>query len=600
MPLLLVALGAALPLLIAPGLSFHYDTVPKLVWLLLVTACVALRVQGLPAEWAALWSRTSGRVLVMLCGTLVIWSAIVTAVSTRPSISFFGSAWRGFGFVALFALAVAVTLVAAHLSAHADNIHVLLRGAAIAAIAASLYGVAQYFDFDPFQNAAGYHALDGDHVVVRPPGTLGHADYFGWWLAVEFFCALAVAREENSVWRIIGMAAAALTAFCTALTGTRAALLSLAAGVIVWLFLTRPRIRARHFIAIGAVAIVFGAFLLAPPGARLRNRIAWSLHEPTGGGRPLLWRDALRMAASHPLTGYGPETFSAAFGSFESEDLAHLLPDFHYESPHNLALDALTSGGVPALLIALAFGALAIRAAARARSPVRSILAAALAASFVASLFSAAMLAPVLLTGLVVAILIASEPASPAPSVRVAPVAAFAVPLAVVLIVAAGAFAISEFRLAQFQANPTAAGYVRMTGGLAPVLHEDIYASRILSEICPKVAAPPERFECWRVATVAAGNATRTADDTANAWYNLAIFTALHNDVTGTRATLLEASRISPNWFKPHWILAELCARQGNLSEARAEAQRAVRLDAAKNREVIATSERLSTEQTGK
>jgi hypothetical protein len=139
-----------------------------------------------------------------------------------------------------------------------------------------------------------------------------------------------------------------------------------------------------------------------------------------------------------------------------------------------------------------------------------------------------------------------------------------------------------------------------MTARFAPILPEDIYASRILSEICPRVTVPAQRFECWRIATVAAGNATRTADDTANAWYNLAIFTALRNDVASTRMGLVQASRISPNWFKPHWILAELLARQGNLKEASAEARRALRLDAAKNPEVIATAERLRLAQAEK
>jgi len=598
MPLLLVALGAALPLLIAPGLSFHYDTVPKFVVLMLVTACAALRLRALPAELAALCSRASGRLLLILTGVLVIWCAIVTAASTRPAISFFGSAWRGFGFVAMFTLAAASVLVTANLCAHPENIRPLLRGAAIAAVAASLYGIAQYFDFDPFQNAAGYHALDGDNVIVRPPGTLGHADYFGWWLAIEFYCALAVAREEKSVWRMIGAVAAALTAFCTVLTGTRAALLAIALGGIVWLFLARPRVRSRHFIAISAAAIVFTAFLLTPLGARLRNRVNWSLHEPTGGGRPLLWRDSLGMAASRPLTGYGPETFSAAFGSFESEDLARLLPDFHYESPHNVALDALTSGGIPALLIALAFGGLAIFTMIRARSPLTPTLAAALAASFTAALFGAAVLPPLLLTALILAVLIASEPAAPTRPVR-AP-AAIAVPVAAALLAAAAVYTISDFRLARFQAHPTAAGYGQMTAGFARILPEDIYASRVLSEICSKMTAPIERFECWRTATIAAGNGTRTADDTANAWYNLAIFTALPNDVAGTRKALFEAIRIAPNWFKPHWILAELLARQGNIEEASVEASRALRLDAAKNPEVIATAERLRTKQVEK
>ena len=84
-----------------------------------------------------------------------------------------------------------------------------LRAASIATLIASVYGIAQYFDLDPLQNPAGYHAQAGDVVIVRPPGTMGHADYFGWWLVVAGFCAVAQARIDEGVWRSVGIAAAA-------------------------------------------------------------------------------------------------------------------------------------------------------------------------------------------------------------------------------------------------------------------------------------------------------------------------------------------------------------------------------------------------------
>ena len=46
------------------------------------------------------------------------------------------------------------------------------------------------------------------------------------------------------------------------------------------------------------------------------------------------------------------------------------------------------------------------------------------------------------------------------------------------------------------------------------------------------------------------------------------------------------AIRCSPNWFKPHWMLAQILRREGRLEEARAEAERAAYLNAGKNPEV--------------
>ena len=118
------------------------------------------------------------------------------------------------------------------------------------------------------------------------------------------------------------------------------------------------------------------------------------------------------MAAAKPITGFGPETFSSAFAPWESDDLARLFPDFHHESPHNVALDALTSAGVPGLLLILGWGWLAFRAASgawRAGSKIAAPLAAAVLASGVAALFSAAVMPPLLLTLLLVGMLTASE-----------------------------------------------------------------------------------------------------------------------------------------------------------------------------------------------
>lgn len=360
----LIFIGAVLPLLITPGLFFHYESTPKLVALAIAVAI------ALP--------KTNFRILpprfLWLSIASVAWFALATATSSRPMISLLGSQWREFGLAGFTILVLAGLVAAAQLIEHPERKVVLLRSIAISGLVVSLYGIAQYFDLDPFQSAAAYHAYAGDDVIVRPPGTFGHADYFAWWLAVEFFCAL-----ELGGW--LGGLAASVSAIAIVLTGTRAGIVAVLAGLL----LTRVRVRP----ALAVVALL-AAFAFTPPGARLRHRITWSADERTGGARPLLWRDSARMALSHPLFGTGPETFLASFGKYESEDLAKLYPDFHHESPHNLPLDAATTAGLPALLLLIAWAWMG-RA-----SP-------AFVASAVASLFSGAMLAPLLLTMLVIA-----------------------------------------------------------------------------------------------------------------------------------------------------------------------------------------------------
>jgi O-antigen ligase len=172
------------------------------------------------------------------------------------------------------------------------------------------------------------------------------------------------------------------------LTGTRAAMLGLAAGVLVWLYLRGFRLTRRMIAGAVAVALLGAAFYFSPPGWSLRSRTRWFTEDRLGGGRPELWRDTLRMARRRLAAGYGPETFTAGFARFESPGLAAAYPDFEYESPHNMFLDALTAQGIPGLAALVALCAAGLMAALRARNAESPYLAAALTAGLVSQQFT--------------------------------------------------------------------------------------------------------------------------------------------------------------------------------------------------------------------
>ncbi len=103
MAFLLPALVALLPLLITPGILFHYDITPKIIILVLITAaCLAL-----PGETAnglaELWRRKTGRWLCGLAAAQVVWFGVATSLSSRPLFSLFGSNWRRMGFFTIVA-----------------------------------------------------------------------------------------------------------------------------------------------------------------------------------------------------------------------------------------------------------------------------------------------------------------------------------------------------------------------------------------------------------------------------------------------------------------------------------------------------------------
>jgi tetratricopeptide (TPR) repeat protein len=210
-------------------------------------------------------------------------------------------------------------------------------------------------------------------------------------------------------------------------------------------------------------------------------------------------------------------------------------------------------------------------------------------------MFDAAALASVLLTALVLSALIALEPPGPRPALNLRP--AIAIPICGITAVCISAFtlslAASDFNLAAFQRAPTPAHRDAVLRWELPGTAEDIYCSRTLLNQCQTVTGITNRLECWRQAEQVAARATITAGDTANAWYNLALFTSVQNDVRGTRIALTRAIEIAPNWFKPHWTLANLLSQTGDIKGAAAEAARAATLNANHDPEVEQTLQQI-------
>ena len=599
MSILLAVMAGLLPLLIAPGILFHYDITPRIVVLALIAVIALTRSAAVAGGIAALWNRRSGRWLCAIAVAQMLWLGVSTALSTRPWFSLLGANWRRMGLLTILALVICTVLAAADLCLKPERITIALRASAVAAIFTSLYGIAQYFDIDPFQSASAYHAQAGDSTIVRPPGTMGHADFFGWWLAVALFCAVGMAGVETRRWRWVARAAGFLCGTAILFTGTRSAMLAVLAGFAFLPVSSGIRFRKMHVAAALLPAAMLVAFYFSPAGTRMRARVQWSANEPLGGARPLLWRDSLRMAASRPLTGFGLETFAAEFPRYRSTELARLLPAFYQESPHNTALDALTGEGVPGLALAVGWLALGGYGASRARrgNSARALaltpaLASALIASSVAAMFSAVTSGPLIITALVLAMLVAMTPedATPRSNVRPTTVLAISAPVAFCLLVYGAMLAVSDFTLAGFERSTGLAAYRLVVRTAMPGAAEDMYCSRRLAEVC---AGEPE---CAASVIEAATRATGTADNPPNAWYNLAILAAPRNDPAPVENALRTAITLAPNWFKPHWALASLLAVTGHRAEARREAARASFLDAGKDPEVARTLLQLTSQ----
>lgn len=612
---LLALLIALIPLAIAPGLFFYFDVTPKTALLLPGTAAVsvwwsisrgtsALHRASRPARWFSL-------IIAGMAGSLVV----STVASVNPALSFTGSNWRNWGLVTQVAALAFAYFVASCCATRPDSLRWVLRGIAASGLVTAVYGAVQYFGWDPLLDPKGYHAGEGIFTIVRPPATLGHADYFGTWLLAVVFCGAALLHlEESRFWQRLAWASIVLGTIAIVLSGTRAAMLGLLAGSVLLVFWRGLRLTRRTTIAAGTLVLASVLFYWSPAGAKLRARLYWALHEPAGGARFLLWRDSLRMASARWPAGYGPETYIATFARWQSPDLARAFPDFYHESPHNIFLDVLVAQGLPGAILLAALCGVGLAAAwqlhGRHRKSVKRDTAGALAAGLAAMIIGEQFASFMLPTALPFYVLIAAlvgltceVPLEPRTAARRWPAAAAGVSFAAVLSIFAVRLLAQEDALASVRRDldanlvaEAAASYARFEDWRLPGASADLWYSRRLAQIADSQAPLAARVQAVQEGRLAAQHATQTAEDPFNAYYNLAEFCARQNDFEATERSLRSAIETAPNWFKPHWMLAQVLQLASRLKDAEGEAARAVALDGGKHPEINRTLENLRNE----
>lgn len=576
MPLII----ASAPLIILPGTLFFYDVTPKVAVILLGTAIALLFFRQNTQAVSNLLQARSGRWLAGLLLAQICSLVLSTILSAHPTLSIGGTNWRRWGLITQIAVVVLTLLLAAHSTASKVLTRRVLAAASVAGCIAAAYAILQYFGWDPLLDRATYEAGEGALQIVRPPGTMGHAAYLGTFLPFAFFAAAASSSWRRSLrWIACGLIAAGIV-----VSGTRAALLGLGVGLLMLMLMNRQHWRFALATSVCA-ALALAVFLVSPGGERLRARVQWAAEDLRGGARLWLWRDSLRFASAHPLLGNGPETFSADFGAYQSVELSMAYPDFYHESPHNILLDVYASQGLPGLAVLIAITALGFLAAKS--SPV---LAAGLLAVVVSLQFTAFTAVTALAFYTLVALIAATAVRNDETSVKrpwiSAPVlAATVLTIAAVRLIVADRH-LESVKVAFDQGRPAQGreAYEQCLRWALPGGSPDLYYSR-------RAAAAGHYQEAARAAI----RATETAEDPQNAFYSLASIYAALNDTGGVERSLVSAIRLSPNWYKPHWTLAQVYEKLGRVADASREAAIAADLAGGKHPEVVETLTRINS-----
>ncbi len=370
--ILLFGLVALVPVVFYRGVSevFEFPKTELLATgaLLLVAAALAGEAARACREGLRAWARSlperaisdmrrdplGAAVLLFLLS-----AALSTAASIRPELSLFGAHESEAGLKTAFATA-GIYFASRSFASDARWLDSLARAAALAVAVASSYALLQAAQLDPF--AWTRSATIG--AVRRVPGTLGHANHLGGFIAMSLpLLAWLTYRTRALRERLIWIGIAALSLAALAATLSRGAWLACAAGLAAsGLLAWRARrgsgdIRARGRLVAAALLLGVAAFL-APLVSPLRSELLtrWrqiaDIHAPSTQSRFHLWRAGIQMAAEHPVLGVGTDSYIAAFPRYRTAEFWRIQWNELSAKAHDEVIQVAATQGTVGLLAA--------------------------------------------------------------------------------------------------------------------------------------------------------------------------------------------------------------------------------------------------------
>ncbi len=164
--------------------------------------------------------------------------------------------------------------------------------------------------------------------LVPAFGTLGQKNVLGAFLALLLPIAYAeLATSKGWIGRFLALNVLAMIGLAVALSFSRSAWVAAVAAALLVVAALRKTAPRRALLAAAAMTVVLAGVVLAvgldaPPQRQ-------DLLE--AGDRPLVWSDTMKLIASRPLEGYGPDNFGLVFPTFQSADLHQQWDKAHAE-----------------------------------------------------------------------------------------------------------------------------------------------------------------------------------------------------------------------------------------------------------------------------
>lgn len=195
---------------------------------------------------------------------------------------------------------------------------------------------------------------------VRVDGTFGNAAYLAAYMLFALAVTLWQALEARGWLRYMLFALGAIQTIIIFFSATRGAILGLvgaaALGSLLWGIESGGKARKAALGLLVAIVVIAGGFYMVRGSAFIQEEPTLARISSIGpkdlSVRATLWGMALKGVAERPITGWGQEGFNYIFNTYYEPSLYAQEPWF--DRAHNVFIDWLVAGGIPALLLFLA------------------------------------------------------------------------------------------------------------------------------------------------------------------------------------------------------------------------------------------------------
>lgn len=289
---------------------------------------------------------------LVIFGGFVVWMAIANMLGVNPHKAFWSNFERMDGWVMLVHVFLLFVVAGSVLTVERLWRRWWLFFLSVAAVV-GFYGLMQA------SGTAQIHQSDS-----RVDASFGNAIYMAVYLMFSFMVALWLFVTSKDWVRYALGASAVFSLGILLFTASRGPVIGLAAGVVaasvLWLILALRDKDGRNKtglkVAAGGLAalvLLVGGFYLVRDSAFVeqtpvlqRLSSVFSLSEELKV-RATIWGIALKGVAEDPLTGWGQEGFNQIFNKYYEPSL--YAQEAWFDRAHNMYVDWLVAGGVPAL-----------------------------------------------------------------------------------------------------------------------------------------------------------------------------------------------------------------------------------------------------------